>query len=201
MDTYYKSSFRSSWVVKKRLRLKLSASTIFIITSGVSFLTYELVTPSSLVNGDIEYAPGRSTAIICSLPAYAFFIVFSFLSTVTPAQFPTFSFLPVRLEGQGILLSVLHLGKCRNWHEGSTLTRVKVRPRWGQEAEVWAHNVMPKPLPTCSVSSTKRGWPDLPLRAAAESQGDHALESTSNWKSAVHLFNQHYSSTYHVSRY
>ena len=112
-----------------------------------------------------------------------------------------FSFLPVRLEGQGILLSVLHLGKCRNWHEGSTLTRVKVRPRWGQEAEVWAHNVMPKPLPTCSVSSTKRGWPDLPLRAAAESQGDHALESTSNWKSAVHLFNQHYSSTYHVSRY
>ena len=41
---------------------KFVASTILIIASGFSFLTYELVTLSSEVNGDIEYAPGRSTA-------------------------------------------------------------------------------------------------------------------------------------------
>lgn len=45
-----------------------------------------------------------------------------------------FSFLPVRLEGQGILLSVSHLGEWRNWQEGSTLTRVKVRTRWGHKS-------------------------------------------------------------------
>lgn len=46
---------------------------------------------SSLVKGDIEYAPGRSTAISCSPLAYVFLMGCSFLSTVTPAQFPTFS--------------------------------------------------------------------------------------------------------------
>ena len=51
---------------------------------------------SSLVNGDMEYAPGRSTAISCPSPAwYAFLIGYSFFSTVTPAQFPTFSLRPV----------------------------------------------------------------------------------------------------------
>ena len=51
-----------SWVVKNNERLRFVASTILIITSGLSCLTYELVIDSSLVNGDIEYAPGRSTA-------------------------------------------------------------------------------------------------------------------------------------------
>ena len=43
-----------SWVVKKRLLLRLVASTILMIASGSEFLTYSLVTLSSLVNGDIE---------------------------------------------------------------------------------------------------------------------------------------------------
>lgn len=111
-----------------------------------------------------------------------------------------FSFLPVRLEGQGILLSVSHLGKWRNWHEGSNLTRVKVRPRWGQEAELGVCTAVPAPLPTCSAFSMW-SWPDLPLRAAAGSQEDCALESASNRKSAVHLFSQHYLSAYRVSMY
>ena len=51
---------------------------------------------SSLVKGDIEYAPGRSTAISCSFPANFALMGCSFLSTVTPAQFPTFSLRPVR---------------------------------------------------------------------------------------------------------
>ena len=49
--------------MKNKLLDKLVASTIFIITSGFSFLTYELVILSSDVNGLIEYAPGKSTAI------------------------------------------------------------------------------------------------------------------------------------------
>ena len=51
---------------------------------------------SSLVKGDMEYAPGRSTAISCASPAYALLMGCSFLSTVTPAQLPTFSLRPVR---------------------------------------------------------------------------------------------------------
>ena len=82
--------------MKNKLLLKLLASTILMITSGFSFFTYALVILSSLVNGDIEYAPGRSTAMCDSSPAYIFFIGRSFLSTVTPAQFPTFSLDPVR---------------------------------------------------------------------------------------------------------
>ena len=52
---------------------------------------------SSDVNGDMEYAPGRSTAISSFPPStYVFLIGLSFLSTVTPAQLPIFSFRPVR---------------------------------------------------------------------------------------------------------
>lgn len=40
----------------------------------------------------------------------------------------SFSFLPVRLEGQGILLSVSHLGEMESWHE-EQFDQVKVRPR------------------------------------------------------------------------
>ena len=41
---------------------------MLMIASGCSFFTYALVMLSSEVNGDIEYAPGRSTAISSSLP-------------------------------------------------------------------------------------------------------------------------------------
>ena len=86
-----------SCVVKNKLLLRFVPSTMFIITSGFSLFMYELVILSSEVNGDIEYAPGRSTATRPSLPcARLFLIARSFLSTVTPAQFPTFSFPPVK---------------------------------------------------------------------------------------------------------
>ena len=52
-----------SWVVKNKERLKLVASTMLTITSTFSLRIYSLVTLSSEVKGDIEYAPGRSTAI------------------------------------------------------------------------------------------------------------------------------------------
>ena len=51
---------------------------------------------SSLVKGDMEYAPGRSTAIKACLPANFLLMACSFLSTVTPAQLPTFSLMPVK---------------------------------------------------------------------------------------------------------
>ena len=82
--------------MKNKLRLRFVASTMLMIASGCSFFTYPLVILSSDVNGDIEYAPGRSTAISSfELSVYAFLIGLSFLSTVTPAQFPIFSFRPV----------------------------------------------------------------------------------------------------------
>lgn len=52
----------------------------------------------------------------------------------SPPQTHFFLFLPVRLEGQGILLSALQMGQWRNWGEGSTLTRVKVGPRSGHKS-------------------------------------------------------------------
>ena len=51
---------------------------------------------SSEVKGDMEYAPGRSTAISSASPAKDFFMGWAFFSTVTPAQLPTFSLRPVR---------------------------------------------------------------------------------------------------------
>ena len=86
----------SSCVVKKRLLLRFVASTIFTMASGFSCLTNPLVILSSGVNGDIEYAPGRSTATSSSeVPANSDFMSLSFIPTVTPAQLPTRSFLPV----------------------------------------------------------------------------------------------------------
>ena len=54
-------------VVKNKLRLRLVASTILIMASKFALLIYVLVTLSSDVNGDIEYAPGKSTAITSSV--------------------------------------------------------------------------------------------------------------------------------------
>lgn len=85
-----------SWEVKKRLRPKFVASTILMMTSGPSFRTKSRVIDSSLVYGDIEYAPGRSTIVIFLFPGFREDLTDpSFFSTVTPGQFPTYSTLPV----------------------------------------------------------------------------------------------------------
>ena len=66
------------------------------MASGFSFLTKVLVTLSSEVKGDIEYAPGKSTAVICKLDLFKLGLISpSFFSIVTPAQLPTFSIFPV----------------------------------------------------------------------------------------------------------
>ena len=119
-----------------------------------------------------------------------------------------FSFLPVRLEGQGILLSVSHLGERRNWQEGSTLTRVKVRTRWGHKSMTQSagSRIMSSQCNAHSLTPTaqfplQKGAGQTCLSGLRQSQGENALESTFNWKSAVHLFNQHYLSTYRVRMY
>ena len=85
----------SSCVVKNKLRDRLVASTMLTIASGCSSRTYSLVMLSSGVNGDMEYAPGRSTAVTSLPPANSSLSGPSLRPTVTPAQLPTFSFIPV----------------------------------------------------------------------------------------------------------
>ena len=94
----------SSCVVNSRLRLRLVASTMLMITSGASFLTKSRVMFSSHVNADKEYAPGRSTTRIFFPDLFSsFFTSPSFLATVTPGQLPTCSILPVMALNKVVL--------------------------------------------------------------------------------------------------
>lgn len=63
----------------------------------------------------------------------------------------------------------------------SNLTKSRSGQGEGREAELGVCTAVPAPLPTCSAFSMW-SWPDLPLRAAAGSQEDCALESASNRK-------------------
>ena len=70
--------------VRKRFLSMFVASIMFIMPSGLSLRRKSRVTISSLVKGDSEYIPGRSTTV-----AFSPLILPSFLSTVTPGKFPT----------------------------------------------------------------------------------------------------------------